>query len=78
MALLRQFKLSTQSYLIEPPVQTPAGLAFASALSRQMDTHIAAGTDIWTALAATSDDEQPPKSGCLGVLAVGVLWALFA
>ena len=43
-------------------------------------THIAAGTDIWTALAATSEDEQPPKSGCLTVvvLAVGVLWAVFA
>jgi hypothetical protein len=43
-------------------------------------THVAAGTDIWTALAATSDDEQPPKSGCLTVvaLAVGVLWTMFA
>jgi len=29
-------------------------------------THVAAGTDIWTALAATSEDEQPPKSGWLG------------
>ena len=45
---------------------------------RKEETHIAAGTDIWTALAATSDDEQPPKSGCLTVLIVGVLWAVFA
>ncbi len=43
-------------------------------------SQVAAGTGIWTALAATSYDDQPPKSGCLTVivLAVGVLWALFA
>ena len=42
-------------------------------------THVAAGTDIWTALAATSEDEQPPKSGCLRVvvLTVGGLWVVF-
>jgi hypothetical protein len=26
-------------------------------------THVAAGTDIWSGLTATSEDEQPPKSG---------------
>jgi hypothetical protein len=46
-------------------------------------THVAAGTDIWTALAATSEDEQPPKSGCLTVivmvaLVVGSLFGVFA
>jgi hypothetical protein len=33
---------------------------------REEETHVAAGTDIWTALAATSDDDQPKKSGWLG------------
>jgi hypothetical protein len=46
----------------------------------ELITHVAAGTDIWTAIAATSDDESPPKSGCLTVvvLVVGVLWAVLA
>jgi hypothetical protein len=39
--------------------------------------HLAAGTDLPTALAATSGDEPPPNTGCLTivVMAVAVIWA---
>jgi hypothetical protein len=54
-------------------------LYFMDPHEKELLTHVAAGMDIWTALAATSEDEQPPKSGCLTVLlvAAGILWAFF-
>jgi len=42
-------------------------------------THLAAGTDIWTALAALPDEEKPPRKprGCLWCI-VGALLGLLA
>ena len=35
----------------------------------ELITHVAAGTDVWTALAALEDDDKPPQGkGCLGVV----------
>jgi len=38
-------------------------------------THVAAGTDVWTALAATADDD-PKKPGCLPVALLLIAVAL--
>jgi hypothetical protein len=45
----------------------------------ELITHVAAGTDVWTALAATSDgDPEPPqRKGCLGAMRViVVVWVI--
>jgi len=43
----------------------------------ELITHIAAGTDIWTALAATADDDPKKPGGCLpfglGLVALAIL-----
>ena len=47
----------------------------------ELITHVAAGTDILTALAVTADDDKPPKQyGCLSavllIIAGIITWAL--
>ena len=40
----------------------------------ELITHVAAGTDVWTALAASEDDDKPPQGkGCLGAVLVIVV-----
>ena len=43
----------------------------------ELITHVAAGTDVWTALAASEDDDKPPQGkGCLGAVLVIVVLAI--